>query len=122
MDLKLDQEMLSAVVSGAIVNAIDENKRDSLIQGAIKALLTPPESRGYYGTRETPIEQAFNEAVRSIARQVAEQMLSKDESVLTRLRELLSQAVEKVMNDNREATIAKIADALAAGMAYRGRD
>jgi hypothetical protein len=122
VEIKLDNDLLKSVVSEAIVKSLDEEKRNALIQGAIQALLTPQQTSGYYGRKETPVEQAFNEAVRNVAHKVAEEMLAGDERVRARLKELMNAALVKVMDDNREATVTKIADALAAGMAYRGRD
>lgn len=92
------------------------------IAGALKHLLTPAEGGFSYGRRVSPIEDAFNGAVLMVARQVAADVLAKDDTVTARMREILAEALDRIMVTNREKTVDQLADALAAGMAYRGRD
>jgi len=118
--IDLDQNMLQDVVSAAIMQSLDETKRNTMIQGAIKHLLNP--EQGSYGRRESPIEQAFRLAIHSVAERVARDMLENDQRVSDGIKMLLSEALDNLLVTNRDKTVEKLADAIAAGMAYRDRD
>lgn len=119
MTLRIDlpEELVKKVASEAILNAITEDQRQTLIRDAVAYLLTP-EDRGY-GRRESPITLAFHDGVRSVAIRVAMDMFEKDETIKTKIRELLNEALEKVMNANRDKTVERLANAITEGMAYR---
>lgn len=118
MDIKLDQEQMTTVVSAAILKSIDEDQRNVLIEGAIKHLLTRPPSNNGYGSnqRESPLMDAFNSAAAHVAHKLAEEMISGDETLKGKIKSLISDAFEKVFTESREKTVGKIADAIVAGM------
>lgn len=118
MDLKLDPETLKDVVSAAILKSLDEGKRDALIEGAIKYLLTPQGGSGYHKA-ESPLQTAFNQAVHVVAIQIAKETLEKDATVSANIQALLTEAFTKVMGENREKTVSSIADAIVTGLTKR---
>lgn len=121
MDIKLDTPQLRELLAQAVLASLDEVKRDMLIKGAIEFLVTKDTSGGYGYNRKSPIEDAFNYAVRDVAQKTANDMLTNDSGLQEKLRELVNEALVRLMETNREKTVEKIADAIAAGMAYRER-
>lgn len=122
MDIKLDTPQLRELLAQAVMASLDEVKRDMLIKGAIEFLVTKDTSGGYSYNRRSPIEDAFNYAVRDVAQKTANDMLTNDSGLQEKLRALVNEALVRLMETNREKTVEKIADAIAAGMAYRERN
>lgn len=119
MDIKLDTPQLRELLAQAVMASLDEVKRDMLIKGAIEFLVSK-DTTVY--NRRSPIEDAFNYAVRDVAQKTANDMLTNDSGLQEKLRTLVNEALVRLMETNREKTVEKIADAIAAGMAYRERD
>jgi cytochrome P450 len=119
MDIKIDTPQLRELLAEAVMASLDQVKRDALIQGAVQHLIT--QNTSAYD-RTSPIEQAFMYAVRDVAAKIANDMLANDKTVEERIRGLVNEALERLMVANREKTVEKLADAIAAGMAYRSRD
>lgn len=123
MDIKLEDEMLKSIVSEAILKSFDDQKRDALVQGAIKHLLTPPQKDRYsYGEPKSPLQEAFEYGIRNVSIRICGEILENDENVKEKIRGLLNDAMVRLTETNREKTVEKLADAIAAGMAYRERD
>lgn len=120
MEIKLDSQQLQELMAQAVFASLDEVKRDVLIKGAIQHLITKPHGNGYYD-RTSPIEDAFRAAVRQVAEKIANDMLNNDADLTAKIRALVNEALVRLMDTNREKTVEKIADAIAAGMAYRER-
>lgn len=120
MDIKLDPESLKDVVSSAILKSIDDNKRDALIEAAIKHLLTPQGGSSYVKA-ESPLQTAFNNAVSFVSQSIAREMLENDTSVRANIQALLQEAFMKVMSQNREKTVTTIADAIVKGLSSENR-
>jgi hypothetical protein len=118
LQVDLPIEMLKQIASEAILNAISPEQRDTLVRNAVAYLVTPPENRSY-GPSYSPITQAFHDGIRSVAIRIAMEMFEKDETVRLKIRELLNEALEKVMVANREKTVQRIGEAIVDGMAYR---
>jgi hypothetical protein len=119
MRVDLPEELIKKVAAEAILTAINQEQRDTLIRNAVAYLLTP-DDKGY-GRRESPITSAFNDGIRAVASRLAVEMFEKDETVKNRINELLTEALEKMMGENRAKTVDRIASALTEGMAYRDR-
>lgn len=119
MDIKLDMPNLNEVVSAAILSNLDTVKREALIKSAIEHLLSPTANRGYGA--KSPLEDAFHYACRDVAMKIAAEMLTDNSAFIDQVRTLVTEAITRIMETNREATITKVGDAIAAGMAYRDR-
>lgn len=119
MDIKIDTPQMRELLAQAVFASLDEVKRDVLIKSAIQHLVTQNTDRY---DRTSPIENAFNYAVRDVAQKIAAEMLTNDSSVQEKIRALLNEAMVRLTETNREKTVEKLADAIAAGMAYRARD
>lgn len=121
MQINLDSEMLKSVVSEAIMRSLDNQTREALIQGAIQHLLTPREGTSSYGRRTSPLQDAFNSGVYHAAQSIATEMLTKDDAMQTKIRDLLNDALIRLFETKREETISKLADSIRKGLAYEER-
>lgn len=122
MDIKLSDEMLRTVVSDAIFKSMGDDQRSALVMGAIKHLLTPVKPSYGYGEPKSPLTEAFEIGIRAAAIELCRKMLAEDEAVKEKIQGLLSEAMVRLTETNREKTVEKLADAISAGMAYRERD
>lgn len=117
MDIKLDEEQLRTVVSGAIFKTLDEQQKDLLIQGAIQHLLTVPPSTNSYDRRKSPLMEAFNYAVNNVAKTVAVEMVTKDEKVKSTITDLVHKAMDNLLDPERNSKVVdSITDAIVKGM------
>lgn len=89
LDLKLDGDVIRKLVSEAVLRTLDDNKREILIKGAIESLLKPVGER--YGAT-SPLQDAFNQAIRDVARDLAREELAKDPRLKDKIRELFEAA------------------------------
>lgn len=117
-DIKLDEAQIKALASAAIVQAISQQGRDAIICQAVDFLLTPKES-SYSSRKVSPIQEAFTRALEQTAREVALEMIEKDERVRARLLEMLVAAHEQVLVAGRDNMVKKIAEAVERGLSER---
>lgn len=110
-------EMLNALVTEAMFRALDEKKREELIKSALAALVKP--STGGYGHRSTtPIEDAFERAIREVAYDVVRE-LCKTKEALRAIEAVATEAFKKMLTDkDRLATSMADAIVVALGKAY----
>ncbi len=121
MDIKIDEKLVRDVVSSAIMNSLSQDQRNTLITNAVAFLIAPPAQTGYGGSRQpSPLESAFNDAMRHQASKVASEMLENNSEVKEKLHGLIAEAMQKLFTDNRDATIDKIVRAVAEGISGKG--
>ena len=116
MDIKLNVDQVKDIVSEAVLRSLDQDTRNTLIQGAIKSLLEPVGKDTMYSKAKSPLQQAFEQAVYSVAISIARETMEKDTIVQQQIKVLLTEAMEKVMIQNREKTVDLIANAITTGM------
>jgi hypothetical protein len=104
-----DSDALKSIMADAIVRAVDEKTRD--------ALLAPGEPAYHGGQRRaSPLEEAYKWAVERHAQKAAHEILEQDEAVKTKVRDLLREAMDRAFVKHREATVERVATAIAEGM------
>lgn len=118
MNVQLDPKMVSELAAAAIMTTLSAEQRNILISNAIQYLLTPAGTG--YNKQSSPIESAFNEALRRHAVIVAEQMLEGDDVIKGKLQQLISEAVHKLFTDNRDATIGRVVQSITEGLCGKG--
>ncbi len=98
LKVSLPEAQVQEVVSAAVLKLFNEEQRDTLMQHAIRHLLTPPENRGGYGRPPTPLEDAFNTAVSQATRQWFVERLTGDADTPEKkmLHDALTQVVERM--------------------------
>lgn len=120
MQINLDETMMKSLVSEALMKSLDEEKRNALIQAAIEHLLTP--QKDYSGRPQpSPIESAFRYALTDCAKRIAEDHLASDAAIAEKIRGLITDALVKITETNREETVRGIAATLIAGLTPKER-
>lgn len=119
MQVNLDQVMLQNIIAEAVFVSISEDQRKTLITAAIASLLKQDENgSSYYGSKTSPLERAFREAVQRVAEKCAQQMMTENAEVQAKIQGLLNEALVVVMDTNREQNVKRIAEAIAKGLSY----
>jgi hypothetical protein len=93
MDVRLDDEAMKAIITKSIMDSLTPERREALIAEAIKGLLNAETGSGY--NRRTKLQEAFDWAVQTVARDVAMSELAKDEGIKTKIREMFMAGWEK---------------------------
>lgn len=117
--MKIDlgnDESLKAIMSEALLRAIDQETRDRLIKEAIVHLTSPPANTSYGARRPSPLEEAYRWAVDAYAKRTAHEMLEKDETLQAQVKSLLNEAMERAFVTHREATVERVSNAIAEGL------
>lgn len=103
LNLTLDPESLREATSQAILGVLTPEMKASLIRQAIDAIIKPVTNSYGSTARKSSLEEAFEIAVNRIVREVAEEMVQQDESLRSKIRELLASTAE-IMFTNYDQT------------------
>jgi hypothetical protein len=113
--MTMPDETLNALVTEAMFRALDEKKREELIKAALEALIKPVQQGGCGSRMTTPIQDAFERAIREVAHNIVCEMCKTDEAQ-DAIREVV---FEKMLTDKdrlaSEMTSAMIAAITKAG-------
>lgn len=114
MDFKVDQDAMQALVAKAVFDGMTPDKREALIQGAIRSLLETPKGndRNYYGTKVAPIQEAFNRAVEQVALDHARNVVQSDPAFQDHLKRLFADVANKLFAEGeaRDEMVGSISD------------
>lgn len=110
-------EALNALVLTAMMQALDQQKRDELIKSALATLIAPRKADSGYHSKVLPsvLEEAFGNAVEMLARQLVNEMVRNDAAIRTHVQALCTQAVEKAFADSDDIST-KMASAFTAAL------
>lgn len=98
MKVDIPEEQWGAMVGAAVMSAITDENRDTLVKEAITHLLTP-EKNHTYGRNRSPLQQAFDCAVANEARKcVADQL---DSELGGKVSQIVQEAIAKAFADER---------------------
>jgi hypothetical protein len=113
MDIKLDGPQVKEVVAAAVLQHLDQNKRDELVKAALAHLMTP-QKRGTYGRESsTPLEDAFKNACALAARERVVAMFKEGGSLREKLDSVVEESVKTAFEgDMRDKLISNIAEAI----------
>lgn len=78
-EIKIPEGELSEVIGKAILDHLSETSRQDLIKEALKYLLTAPITGRYGEKSPSPLQVAFNDAVRRIAYEAVEQLVRESD-------------------------------------------
>lgn len=113
MEFKLDQGAMEALVHKAIFDSMTPEKRDQLLQEAIRKLTEIP--NGY--SRTSALTEAYQNGARRVAEDVVKQDLESNEKYKEMIRKLFLDVVERLFaSDFREKLIDKICENVVSGL------
>src|SRR5829696_7490365 len=75
LNITLNDDQMRAMLSEAMLRALDSGTREALIARALEYLVKPQSGPGY-GDKLSPLESAFRDAVRSAATEEARRALT----------------------------------------------
>lgn len=80
MNISMNEEQMTALVSKAIFDGLTQQAKDEMLQKALRHLMTKEEKSYGYGPKRTPLEEAFQQSAYAVARQIAEERLAADDT------------------------------------------
>lgn len=114
MDVKLDGENMTVIVTKAIFDSITAEARDKLVQDSLKAMFEKSKD-GYNGyNSQTKLQQAFEAAAYNVAHRIIQENLAKDEAFKAGVEAMLNDVVAKLFDSEARGPIV---DKMASGIA-----
>jgi hypothetical protein len=112
--MEINLKEFEGIFEKAIFQALDQEKKDILIQGALESLLKKSTERYDYGKSE--LEKIFEQSLSIVARNLITKSLLEDNQITDQIDTLFKDVIKLVMETNREETVRKMADILIEGM------
>ena len=115
MDVKIDTEAMTAVVSRAILEGISTEQRDLLLEQAVTALVTPKKVNSWDRDGVTPLQEAFARAAQATVNRVAYEMVETNEAFVARIREMIGEAIAAAAEEDynlKEKVVQAVAGAV----------
>lgn len=106
--ISLDPEALREATVQAMVGVLTDETKEKMIQQSIKAILMP--STNNWDKGKSPIEQAFQNAITTLAHQECLKLVKEDEGINAKIKELLRITAEKVLDADQEKMAEKMAE------------
>lgn len=122
-ELILDDDAIEKAVQAAILSAISPERRDQMIEHAIKDLLAVTQEEGYGSTKRTvsKIQLCFERAVYSYAHDIVKKTLAS-EKYTNLISEIVEEAFQKVAGENRPEVVVAIAETFASAVSQGFKD
>lgn len=118
-EIKIESDAMQAIVSKAILEGIDADQRQAILEQAVNALIKPRTTGGYNAKATTPLQDAFDLAVEQTVGQIAREMVSENQALLTKVRELVTDAMAEAVKEPytklREAVNRAVAESIVSG-------
>jgi len=92
-ELTIPVDELSSILNKAILDSLSAQTKETLIEGALKHLMTSSRDR-YNSTSKTPLQEQFEMAVNRVANQVAEEVIAAHpvrQQLVDRFTEIINQ-------------------------------
>lgn len=102
MEIKLDAEAVTAIASSAIFDSLSQDVRDSVIKQAVQFLLTPEKDRYSHSGTKTPLQNAFDDAIRSVAYKVVKEKIENNPDIINAINELLGPLIVAALSGEAE--------------------
>lgn len=90
-DITIPNEELASLLSVQILSSLSEATRNDLIAAALKYLITKPS--GSYGSRQTPLEQAFEQALFKVAHRMADEVIAEETEAAGKVKEMFRKLI-----------------------------
>lgn len=112
--LNLDGEALKEAAIAAMLGELSPEARKQIVDQAVRNAMT--EQSGYGRSNSSPFQHAFNQAVVGLANKLAVEMVGQDDALRERLRDLLRQTADKILQCDVDKLAERMADALVSSM------
>jgi hypothetical protein len=112
--LDLDADALREATVQAMLGVLTPEVREKVLEQAIRALMVPSSNSWEKG--KSPIEVAFERAVDDLAVKEAQRLVAEDSVLAERIRALLRQTADKVLDSDPEKLASKMANAFVDSM------
>ena len=96
--MQLNTPDMTAIVSKAILDSLDAQKRDLLIQEALRGLMEPP--KGSYSSNKSVLQEMFAKEAANVASEVIREKLQNDPVVKAKLESMVSEVVAVVVAED----------------------
>ena len=118
MNISIPESQVAEFVSTAIMRHLDEATRQTLIEEALKYLITPRKTDGYGRTSPAPIQEAFTSAVQREASRYAAELFAADEGLKAKVHDFVRRVAGQVLSgdDTNPANEDTFATVIAAGI------
>jgi predicted NAD-dependent protein-ADP-ribosyltransferase YbiA (DUF1768 family) len=111
-EIKIESDAMQAIVSKAILEGIDENQRKAIMEQAVAALIAPRGGDTYGRNKTTPLQDAFDAAVRNVVHEVARDAITDNAELREKVRALVVEAMAGAL-DKGSKLRERVADAVA---------
>jgi hypothetical protein len=114
LTLQLESDALREAIAQSIIGHLTPEAQRELLDKAVQAVLAP--STNSYDRGRSPLQIAFENAVQRVAQEQAVRLVQEDESMKTKLQQLLRDTADKVLAADTEKLSERMADAFVASM------
>ena len=114
LKVTLDGDAIRDATTQAILGILPEETKAKILEQAVIALLTP--STDSWAKKKSPIELAFETAVERIAREEAVKLVAGDETIRTRLNDLLRKVADQILSVDIDKMTQRMADSFVNSM------
>lgn len=114
-EIKIESDAMQAIVSKAILEGIDAGQRQAILEQAVGALIKPQGGDRYGHDKSTPLQDAFDAAVRGVVHEVAREVVTDNPELRAKVRALVEEAMAAALDkgsDLRERVASAVAGAV----------
>jgi len=109
LSVQLDEAALKAATIQAINGILSPETKEKLIEQAIVNILKPSNNSWERGT--SPLDNIFQSAVLEVAKEEAQKIIKTDETLRSRIAELLNAVTEKMLKTDPDKFAEQVAEA-----------
>lgn len=115
MDVRLSDDNMKDIIAKAVLDSLTPESRSELITNAIKGLLKTPTGSGY--DKKSPLQEAFDWAVRNVAEEVAKEQIKGDPEIRATINKLITDSWTKLVDDeNYSKLVDRVSSAIERGL------
>lgn len=114
LTLQLDNDALREATAQALIGVLTPEVKAKIMQDAIQAVLKP--STDSWNRGKSPLDMAFEGAVRDLAHQEAKRLVAEDPVLSVKIKELMRATADKVLNSDQDKLAERMADAFCSSM------
>lgn len=97
MELKLDSDDVKQFAAASIIGQLGEEGQAKIIEQAVRSILTPNAGTSYGQPRTTPLQDAFDSAVRAASWEVARDVVNERPEFRAAIRAEMVKVIDEIM-------------------------